>query len=220
MSTQTSDRLPGNRVHRNKNKTGALNSQPVSEIETKPGPTGNFARLQKLAGNRAVQRTIQRVPAQTNNTVPFEVDELTANQIDQARMGGQPLESSVRSNFEPALGYDLSSVKVHNSAADSEISQSVGAKAFTLGQDVFFKGGSYSPDSSDGKKLLAHELTHVVQQSSGDIGGSNKLSVNSPDDPFEHEADKVAQEIVSQQNSSSQNNTSSSNQLQRKEDEF
>ena len=220
MSAQTSDRLPGNRVHRNKNKASGLNEQPVSDIETKPGLTGNFARLQKLAGNRAVQRTIQRAPAQTNNTVPFEVDEMTANQIEQARMGGQPLESSVRSNFEPALGYDLSSVKVHNSAEDSEISQSVGAKAFTLGQDVFFKGGSYNPDSSDGKKLLAHELTHVVQQSSGDVGGSNNLSVNSPDDPFEHEADSVAQQVVSQQNSSSQGNDQSANQLQRKEDEI
>ena len=196
---------------------------PNTDPANQTGIVENFQRLQKLAGNRGVQRLIQRSPlpsAITNNTAPFELDDETAMQIEKAQMGGQPLDSSVRSSLEPALGYDLSSVKVHTKPEDSQLSQTVGAKAFTLGQDVFFKEGSYNPDSSDGQHLLAHELTHVVQQSSGAVSGSAKMSVNAPGDSHEHEADRVAHEFTAQQAASKQANSQAVNQVQRKEEEL
>jgi hypothetical protein len=71
-------------------------------------------------------------------------------------------------------GVDFSQVKVHNDAVSDQLNQSIQARAFTTGQDVFFRGGEYNPGSRGGQELLAHELTHVVQQSGGALHGGNK----------------------------------------------
>src|SRR2546423_3508203 len=78
--------------------------------------------------------------------------------------GGQPLDESTRSFMEPRFGHDFSRVRVHADGRAAESAQSVNALAYTAGQDVVFGGGQYEPGTNEGKKLLAHELTHVVQQ--------------------------------------------------------
>ena len=80
------------------------------------------------------------------------------------RAGGQPLPAAVRSFFEPRFQRDFSEVRVHTHAAAAEAAQSVQARAFTLGRDVVFGEGEYAPGTGAGRQLLAHELTHVVQQ--------------------------------------------------------
>ena len=77
----------------------------------------------------------------------------------------------VREDMESHLGADLSGVRVHTDGNADRLNRSVQAEAFTSGSDVYFKSGKYSPESSDGRKLLAHELTHVVQQGTGQTGG-------------------------------------------------
>jgi hypothetical protein len=67
------------------------------------------------------------------------------------------------------MGADFSSVKVHTDSTANELSQSIQAKAFTTGKDIFFKQGTYDPHSRGGQELLAHELTHVVQQNGGNV---------------------------------------------------
>ncbi|WZF22409.1 DUF4157 domain-containing protein (plasmid) [Nostoc sp. UHCC 0302] len=84
--------------------------------------------------------------------------------IQQARGSGQPLADSIKSPMEQAFGADFSGVKVHTDTRADQLNQSIQAKAFTTGQDVFFRQGAYQPGSRDGQELLAHELTHVVQQ--------------------------------------------------------
>ena len=79
--------------------------------------------------------------------------------------GGAPLPGSVRSFFEPRLGRDFSGVRVHTDARAAEAARSVNALAYTVGRDVVFGAGQYSPTTTEGQRLLAHELTHVVQQS-------------------------------------------------------
>jgi hypothetical protein len=81
--------------------------------------------------------------------------------------GGQPLQHSLRTFYEPRFGRDLSHVRVHTDAEASGIAETMNAKAFTIGRDVVFGAGQYAPGSVTGKKLLAHELTHVVQQGDG-----------------------------------------------------
>jgi hypothetical protein len=66
--------------------------------------------------------------------------------------------------MEPAFGADFSGVRVHSDSKAHGLNQSLQARAFTTGQDIFFRGGEYNPGSSAGKELVAHELTHVVQQ--------------------------------------------------------
>ncbi|WP_196513234.1 eCIS core domain-containing protein [Nostoc sp. NZL] len=84
--------------------------------------------------------------------------------IQQARGGGQPLSDDIRQPMEQAFGTDFSGVKIHTDNRSDQLNQSVQARAFTTGQDIFFRQGEYSPGSNGGKELLAHELTHVVQQ--------------------------------------------------------
>lgn len=87
--------------------------------------------------------------------------------IQQARGGGQSLADNIREPLEQAFGADFSRVKVHTDQQSNQLNQSIQARAFTTGQDVFFRSGEYNPRSREGQELLAHELTHVVQQEQG-----------------------------------------------------
>ncbi len=87
--------------------------------------------------------------------------------IAAMRGHGDPLGSDVRADMEPRFGRDLSDVRIHSGARAGELSNAVHARAFTFGQDVFFGAGQYQPSSSSGRALLAHELTHTIQQRGG-----------------------------------------------------
>lgn len=84
--------------------------------------------------------------------------------IQQARSSGQPLTENIRHPMEQAFKADFSGVKIHTDAQSDQLNQSIQAKAFTTGQDIFFRQGEYQPGNRGGQELLAHELTHVVQQ--------------------------------------------------------
>jgi len=81
-----------------------------------------------------------------------------------ARSGSQPLDQSTRQFMESRMGYDFSKVRIHTDGEADRSARAFGAKAFALGPDVVLAAGQYSPDTREGKQLLAHELTHVVQQ--------------------------------------------------------
>lgn len=93
-----------------------------------------------------------------------EVDATLAEQIRSLRGGGTPLPDGVRSFLEPRFGEDFSDVHVHTGSRADEAARSVNATAFTVGTDVVFRSGAYRPGTDGGRRLLAHELTHVVQQ--------------------------------------------------------
>ncbi len=78
--------------------------------------------------------------------------------------GGNPLPSGLRAYFEPRFGVDLGNVRIHTDSEANALSRSIHARAFTVGKDIVFEKGEYRPESTEGKKLLAHELAHVVQQ--------------------------------------------------------
>ena len=84
--------------------------------------------------------------------------------IQSARGSGQSLDASLQAKMGQAMGADFSSVKVHTDSQSDQLNQSIQSKAFTTGQDVFFRQGAYEPNSRGGQELIAHELTHVVQQ--------------------------------------------------------
>jgi Domain of unknown function (DUF4157) len=90
--------------------------------------------------------------------------------INQARGGGQALAKSICQPMEQAFGANFSSVRVHTDGESDQLNRSIQAKAFTTGQDIFFREGAYNPGSRSGQELLAHELTHVVQQNASTIG--------------------------------------------------
>lgn len=105
----------------------------------------------------------KEVPGRTAEVTPALEARLSA-----IRGGGEPLAPSVRSFMEPRFGHDLSDVRIHRGGAAVEAARSINARVFTLGRDVVFGKGQFAPETFDGKKLLAHELTHVVQQRGAD----------------------------------------------------
>jgi Domain of unknown function (DUF4157) len=100
------------------------------------------------------------------NRLMQQIGESNQNQANAASPG-QPLSRSVRSYFEPRFGYDLGHVKVHTSSESAQLNQGLNAHAFTYGNNIYFNQGKYDPGTSSGKHLLAHELTHVIQQGRG-----------------------------------------------------
>jgi len=77
---------------------------------------------------------------------------------------GSPLPVQTRTEMEHAFGTDFSSVRIHTNSGAAQLTRSLNARAFTYGNDIFFDSGAYSPESASGRQLLAHELTHTVQQ--------------------------------------------------------
>ncbi|NEP00810.1 MAG: DUF4157 domain-containing protein [Symploca sp. SIO2E9] len=84
--------------------------------------------------------------------------------IQQARGSGVPLTQSIRKPMEQSFGADFSGVRVHTDSQSDQLNQSIQARAFTTGKDIFFQQGEYNPQSRGGQELIAHELTHVIQQ--------------------------------------------------------
>jgi hypothetical protein len=97
---------------------------------------------------------------------------------DVLRAPGQPLDAATRAFMEPRFGRDFSQVRVHTDAQAAESAAAVNARAYTVGSDVVFGAGQYSPATAEGKRLVAHELTHVVQQGRG--GPAPNLSSSAP----------------------------------------
>ncbi len=156
--------------------------------------TSEITRLQGIIGNQAVQRLI----AQRSGEGSFDLDDNTAQRINNARSDGQPIDDQIQEKLGSALGQDFNEVRIHTSAEADQLSRQINAKAFTTQNDIFFRQGAYEPNSASGQKLLAHELTHVVQQNSGGVGGSSEqMAVNAPEDSFERQADAVSKAVTS-----------------------
>ncbi len=93
-----------------------------------------------------------------------ELDGDLESAVNRARSGGDSLDESLRQPMESAFGADFGGVRIHTGADADTLNRSVQARAFTTGRDIFFRSGEYRPASSSGQELIAHELTHVVQQ--------------------------------------------------------
>jgi Domain of unknown function (DUF4157) len=132
----------------------------------------------------------------TNQTAPSTVPPIVH---DVLRSAGQPLDQTTRNFMELRFGHDFSRVRVHKDAQAAESARAVNALAYSVGRDVVFGSGQYAPQTSEGRRLLAHELTHVVQNRNGLSGSS--IEIGQPGDQYEQEADKVASSITHPQSS-------------------
>lgn len=123
--------------------------------------------------------------------------ESAAPDLASTQQGGTAMDPALRSALEPLYGRDFGNVRLHDDARSHAAAERVGAKAFTVGQHVHFGAGGYSPHSAEGRHLLAHELTHTVQQSqAADPPAGASLTVSPADSPLEHEADRTADRVV------------------------
>jgi len=194
-----------------------------------PAPTNqqsSLLQLQRQHGNQYVQRFLQLFrSAEGDGNVMPDVERA----IESSCGGGQSLDSGVKAQMGQALNADFSGVRVHTDAGADGLNQSLSARAFTTGRDIYFRQGEYNPGSSSGRELLAHELTHVVQQNPDKVqtksdddascacgaapapGPQMKLSVSQPGDQYEQEADRVAGAVMHQE----QQGSAGSSQAQR-----
>ena len=211
----------------------AVPSTPKGATSVRPSGAGqSILQLQRQYGNRYVQRVLALArSAEHDGDAMRDVE----GAIASTRGGGQSLDRGVQSQMGEALGADFSGVRVHADSHADGLNRSLQARAFTVGQDIYFRQGEYSPGNSTGRELLAHELTHVVQQNPGTVqaksdgegagGGCTcgstaarepqmKLSVSQPGDQYEQEADRVAA-VVMHQDAQSGAGASASTAVQR-----
>ena len=161
--------------------------------------------LQRAAGNASVSS--------------FLAEEDRSPVLDVVGSGGQPLDRATRAEMETSLGHDFSDVRIHTGGHASESAKSVQAQAYTVGNDIVFGGENFAPDTSAGKRMLAHELTHVVQQRSGPVDGTpaaGGVSISDPSDRFEQAAEHSADRVMS---GASSDTASAGATVQREEEE-
>jgi outer membrane protein OmpA-like peptidoglycan-associated protein len=146
-------------------------------------------RQKRLQREGTLQRSaVNSTP--TNGVPPIVHDVLNSS--------GQPLDAGTRAFMEPRFGHDFSGVRVYTDARAAESARSVNALAYTVGRNVVFGTGQYAPGTSEGQRLLAHELTHTIQQSqagSPSLAGSMRLS--EPNNADERQAEAVAEKLTS-----------------------
>ena len=152
-----------------------------AEKEEAEKPTVQKAELpEKKEDNPAVQK--QDAPDKEQNQVQTKSQaggsvaspEVTAR-IEEKRKQANPQPDATRAEMERELGRDFSDVSIHTDTASAELNEELNAQAFTNGKDIFFNAGKFNPSSKEGRHLLAHELTHVVQQNQKSVPPKENL---------------------------------------------
>ena len=161
--------------------------------------------LQKTAGNATVSAALEEQE-------PSPVRDVVGSG------GGSPLDRDARGFMESRLGADFSDVRVHTDGKATESARSVQAYAYTVGNDVVFQSDKYAPESDSGKRMLAHELTHVVQQRSGPVDGTpaaGGIQISHPSDRFEQAAETSADRVMSSAAPSAESHAAAAPAVQR-----
>ncbi|MET9000945.1 DUF4157 domain-containing protein [Amycolatopsis sp. Hca4] len=149
------------------------------------GPAGLLG-LQRAVGNAGTAALVEEERSPVHDVV--------------GSGGGAPLDAATREDMEGRFGADFSDVRVHTDGAAHDSAKSVNAQAYTVGSNIVFQRDKYDPGSDSGKHMLAHELTHVVQQRSGPVDGTDAgggVKVSDPADRFEREAVANADRLMS-----------------------
>jgi hypothetical protein len=149
-------------------------------------PAHLFTAPARPAPSVAVMRSAERA----------EVAPDAAELVARARRDGAPLDDSLRPQLEASLGAKLGHVRVHTGGDADAAAQALGARAFAIGPDLFFRNGAYAPASREGQHLIAHEVAHAVQAQGAAVPSAEGLAVSQPGDAREREADAFADRFV------------------------
>jgi hypothetical protein len=149
------------------------------------GPAGLLG-LQRAIGNAGVSTLVEESRSPVHDVINSG--------------GGSPLDTDTRTDMESRFGHDFGDVRVHTGSAAQDSARAVNAHAYTVGSNIVFQRDRYDPASPEGRHMLAHELTHVVQQRSGPVDGTETgggVKVSDPSDRFEREAVANADRLMS-----------------------
>src|SRR5262249_24053237 len=172
-----------------------MKSQVIGQINSASAPVGGMLQRKCVACNKHTvagdkcpecgkksNGSLQRAAtsAEAINGAPPIVHEAL-------RSSGRPLDAATREFMEPRFGHDFSGVRVHTDSQAAESARAVNALAYTVGRDVVFGSGQYAPGMTAGRKLLAHELAHTIQQAGSGSVSLGKLTIGSANDRYEQE---------------------------------
>jgi hypothetical protein len=145
-----------------------------------------------LTGGECVECKKNRLGFESNAADRSELPEIPPIVHDVLRSPGQPLDQAAPAYFESRFRHDFGHVRVHTDAKAAESTHAISALAYTLRRDVVFGAGGYRPETGEGRRLIAHKLAHVVQQSAGDLSQTvpDDTRVSTPSDALEQEADR------------------------------
>lgn len=158
------------RLREHRSGAGVVIVQVVDGIRRNAGDLGELKPLDKApeaAAGKDQQEKKEETPVQRKASGHEPAYASSAALDEGMRSSTRPLDAETRSFMELRFGHDFSKVKIHTGEAASRSARSLGALAYTFGDSIVFDAGRYSPRSADGRRLLAHELTHVVQQTGG-----------------------------------------------------
>lgn len=144
-----------------------LNRKPILILRFPQSPANKIQRRCTGCGEEIQRQSIEEeeeIQRKSAGGYTPPVTQEINEKINRLRGGGQPLSQSTRSFFEPRFGYDFRDVRIHADSDSSDTAKLISARAFAFGNNVVMGEGEYQPHSSTGKRLLGHELTHVVQQ--------------------------------------------------------
>jgi hypothetical protein len=153
-------------------------SEPGDALEREADDTAD--RVMRMADAAAPPAPLAHHHGEAPQTAPESVHQTL-------RGDGEALDAPTRAFMEPRLGHDLGGVRVHRGAQASQSARDVQALAYTVGSDIVFGNDRYQPHSDDGRRLLAHELAHVVQQAGGVARQIARAPTTTPADPFANE---------------------------------
>ncbi|MBX3630988.1 MAG: DUF4157 domain-containing protein [Nitrosomonas sp.] len=143
------------------------------------------------------KQALQRKASDRNPVSGAEVSSIAPPIVHAVlRSSGQPLDAQTQALMAFKFGQDFSRVRVHTGTQAAESARQVNALAYTVGQDIVFGNGRYSPHTREGQQLVAHELVHTIQQDGRRTSMAGTLRIGNPGDRYEQEADRVADQIV------------------------
>jgi hypothetical protein len=162
-----------------------------------PDDGEGVASIERGSPSAAPAADEEKRPVQAKPASPSAAPQGAAatGQVFDALQGGAALEHHARSGMEQFFTQDLSGVSIHTDSRAQRLASSLGAQAFTVGHKIAFAPGKYQPQTAEGRKLLAHELTHVIQQRRGISGEILQSGMGRVGDQYEVEADHVAERI-------------------------
>ena len=160
-------RMPEPRVS---NETKVTNPARNNSIQRKCPGCKKGTKIEKEEEEEILQK---KEASGATHKIPPELESL----ISPVRGGGQPLSETDRAFFEPRFGHDFSQVRVHSGADAGQSARDLDAKAYTMGNDIVFGAGQFTPGTHEGQRLIGHELTHVVQQGGAKNNIPAKLSI-------------------------------------------
>ena len=168
---------------------------PTTRPNTSHLDTHALLHLQRMAGNASV---VQMLADEAAANAQEEQASPVHDVVGKGR--GSPLDEGTRASMESSFGQDFGDVRVHTDNKASQSAESVGANAYTVGNDIVFRSGHFDTASPTGQRTIAHELSHVVQQRSGPVDGTEAgggIRLSDPGDRFERAADATADQVLS-----------------------